>query len=99
MAKRRGKVSETDLFARTDSTPSEQHDSKAAGQQSSEKVKNTYYLTADTDYRLDLARAELRRITGEKVSKSDIIEAALKGALDDFEQTGRGSYLAILLSK
>lgn len=62
-----------------------------------EKIKNTYYLSADTDHRLEMARVTLRHMSGKKLSKSDILEGALRLALDDLESQGKDCPLAILL--
>lgn len=99
MAKKRAKVSDTSLFESTDSKKVSQLDSKTAKEKSEEKVKNTYYLTQETDARLEMARVILRGITGKKLSKSEIIEAALVSALNELDTRGEQSYLAVLLSK
>ena len=99
MVKKRAKVSETNLFESTDSTQVSHYDSKTAKGKGEEKVKNTYYLTQETDARLEMARVILRGITGEKLSKSDIIEAALVSALNELDTRSEESYLAVLLSK
>ncbi len=96
MVKKRAKVSDIDLFA---STTSERFDSKPAKSEEPPKVKNTYYLTTDTDQRLEYARVTLRRITGKKISKSDIIDAALQSAIGELETRESESHLAIMLSK
>ena len=96
MVKKRAKVSDTDLFA---STTAESFDSKPSKSEEAPKVKNTYYLTLATDQRLEFARVQLRQITGKKVSKSDIIEAALQSALDELQTRDSDSHLAIMLSK
>jgi len=75
MAKKRGKLSESGLF---DSTIAKEQDIKIAKTEEPAKVKNTYYLSPETDTRLELARATLRGITGKKITKSDIIDTALK---------------------
>jgi hypothetical protein len=77
-------------------------DSKIAKKQNAKEEKkksNTYYLTEDTFWRLDEAKAKLRRMSGENISKSDIIEWALVIALDELDQRGEDSYLAIKISK
>lgn len=80
---------------------SKDFDSESSESQPDEqkKIGNTYYLTPDTHWRLDAAKAQLRRATGKMISKSDIVEMAVTAALDEFEQRGENSYLAILLSK
>ena len=99
MVKKRAKVSDTSLFESTDSKQVSHRDSKTAKEKGEEKVKNTYYLTQETDARLEMARVILRRITGEKLSKSEIIEAALVIALNELDARNEESYIAVLLSK
>lgn len=95
MVKKRGKVSETGLF---DSTIAKEQDIKIAETEKPAKIKNTYYLSAETDSRLELARVTLRGLTGKKISKSDIIDAALRAGIDELDTRGSDSYLSILLS-
>lgn len=86
MAKKRGRIGD-DLFSRTED------------EQPEEKRKNTYYLDAPTDDRLDMAKARLRVLTGEKVFKSDILEIGLITVLDDLDEHGADSILAKALQK
>ena len=97
MVKKRGKVSETGLF---DSTIASELDSKAIEEKKEPaKVKNTYYLTAAIDKRLELARINLRELSGKKaISKSAIIEVSLRLAIDELEGRGKNSYLAMALT-
>lgn len=62
------------------------------------KIGNTYYLTQETSYQLEEAKLQLRRLTESKVSKSDIIEAALILAMEELSTRGGRSQLSILLS-
>lgn len=93
MARKRARISGQDVF---DSTTERQQDSKTEKPQ---KVKNTFHITQETTWRLEDAQLELRRSTGEKLSKSEIIEAALILALNEYEAKKDNSQIAILLSK
>lgn len=64
-----------------------------------QKIKNTYHITQETTWRLEDAQLQLRRSTGEKLSKSEIIEAALILALDEYEEKKEASRIAILLAE
>lgn len=58
-----------------------------------EKVKATYYLPADVEAELESVWLQLRRLTGRKVSKSEIVTEALRALAADVEQKGeRSSY-------
>jgi hypothetical protein len=59
-----------------------------------EKVKATYYLEADVEASLERAWLELRRLKGRKVSKSEIIEAAVRQVVQDLDQGGTKSRIA-----
>lgn len=89
--------------------PASQETSKTAKQQTAdlempeapagEKVKNTYYFSPDTAFDLDSVQLELRRLTGKRLSKSEVIEAAMILAFQDWRERGEQSEIAILLSK
>jgi hypothetical protein len=72
------------------SKPAKQHDSKTAERRDSKPVKATYYLSRDVLNALDSAQLQLRQQAGAgrrgDVSKSAIVEAALRLALDDLER-------------
>jgi hypothetical protein len=72
------------------SKPAKQHDSKPAERRDSKPVKATYYIPRDVLDALDLAQLQLRQQAGAgrrgEVSKSAIVEAALRLALDDLER-------------
>lgn len=100
MAKRRARIKE-DIFDSTAQNQKQSDSKSSKADDSNELVKkgNTYYLTEDTYWRLDAAKAKLRRMTGKNISKSDIVEAALLQAFGELDTRGNDSYLAILLSK
>lgn len=100
MAKKRARIKQ-DIFDSTAQNEKQPDSKSSKADDSNEPVKkgNTYYLTEDTYWRLDAAKAQLRRMTGENISKSDIVEAALLQAFSELETRGDDSYLAILLSK
>lgn len=67
-----------------------------------EKVKVTFYVSQNIQYELDYARLQLlrlapRNINKRQVSKSAIVEAALKIAIANLEQQGENSALAQML--
>jgi hypothetical protein len=96
MAKKRGKVSNSGLF---DSTMESSAKASISDTEYAPKIRNTYSLTVETNRRLEYARATLRGITDKKVTKSDIIDASLRAALDELETRGPDSYIAIMLSR
>lgn len=57
------------------------------------------YVPADLSYALQEAQIQLRRMTGEKISQSLIIECALEICLRDFENRGSESGLAKLVKE
>ncbi|SMC24875.1 hypothetical protein SAMN02746041_02125 [Desulfacinum hydrothermale DSM 13146] len=65
------------------------------------KKKATYYLTKVLLRRLDEAQQTLKELSGESgrpiVSKSLIVELALKTAIQDLERSGRASRLVKLI--
>jgi hypothetical protein len=73
--------------------------SKQQASKETPKVKNTYYFQQETSDRLDLLQVRLRQLTGEKLSKSEVIEAALLLALDDFDANRDQSDIATILLK
>lgn len=67
--------------------------------QPAEKVKATFYLDAEIVEALEDGWMELRKLTDKKdrgqISKSLIVELALKMALEDLEKRGAESLLSI----
>ena len=61
---------------------------------SSKKVKVTYYFEAGDEALLERAWVELRRLSGRRVSKSEIVAAALRGAVADLDARGSASGIA-----
>lgn len=64
-----------------------------SGKNSEEKVKATYYMATGTEQRLEAAWMKLRRMTGRKVSKSEIVEAAIRRAVQELDDRGDESEL------
>lgn len=96
MAKRRGDI-KADMFAPTEPAGKE---AAPAGESEEKKVKVTYYLAANVVDRLDLAQVKLRPLTGKRgheLSKSAIVEAALRLALEELEELGEDSQLVSLI--
>ena len=71
---------------------------KAGAQEPAEKVKATFYLDAQAVEALEAGWMELRKLADKKdrsqISKSLIVELALKLALEDLEKKGADSSLA-----
>ena len=71
---------------------------KAEPQEPAEKIKATYYLDAEVVEALEEGWMELRRLADKKdrgrISKSLIVELALKLALEELEKRGAESSLA-----
>ena len=90
-----------------DGVPEEQQDSETAsplagttvGQQTGQTVKATFYLDSSTTLALDYAWLQLRALAGRKISRSGIVEAALRAALIDLQKRGPESLLASILAK
>lgn len=86
-----------------DDEPENQNTSKTekqtSGKTSSKKVKATYYMQEGTEQDLERAWLELRRMTGRKVSKSEIVETAIQHATRDLDEEGEGSRIANALRK
>ena len=55
------------------------------------------YVPADVSYALQEMQLKLRRMTGEKVSQSLIIQCALEICIEDFRRQGAESALAALV--
>ena len=71
-------------------------------QREEEKIKVTFYVDQELPFELDYARLQLLRlapknISKRQVSKSAIVEAALKIAIANLEQQGDRSALAQML--
>ena len=71
---------------------------KAEPQEPAEKIKATYYLDAEVVEALEEGWMELRKLADKKdrgqISKSLIVELALKLALEELEKRGAESSLA-----
>lgn len=92
----------TQVPANPQSTPKTPVPSLSAAESEEEKVKVTFYVSQDIQYELDYARLQLlrlapRNINKRQVSKSAIVEAALKIAIANLEQQGDNSALAQML--
>jgi hypothetical protein len=57
------------------------------------------YVPADVSYALQEVQLKLRRLTGEKVSQSLIIQCALEICIEDFRRQGAESALAALVDE
>lgn len=66
-----------------DKTPKKQNAKEAEGQSAKEaaKKKQTLYLSEETAVSLDRAWVDIRHQTGRAISRSDIIDAAIRLAL------------------
>ncbi len=92
----------TQTPATSQSAPQTAVSSLPAAELEEEKVKVTFYVSHDIQYELDYARLQLlrlapRNINKRQVSKSAIVEAALKIAIANLEQQGDNSALAQML--
>lgn len=81
---------------------SSQHRPQTPPAYEEEKGKATFYLAQGVQYDLDTAQIQLRRlappyIKKQQLSKSAIVEAALRIAYEDLEQKGPNSQLAQIL--
>lgn len=63
------------------------------------KERVNYYLDSQLVEALDKAQAEIRSLIKKKITKSDIIAAALEQALRDFWERGRESALVRALKE
>ncbi len=66
-----------------------------------QNVKTTTYLSQEIADRLDMAQIKLRRLTGKRghdLSRSAIIEAALRIALDELDAQSDNSTIVALMS-
>lgn len=77
--------------------PAKQNDSKAESGQDA-KTKVTFYLPVGLELDIEDARAQLRRLTGKKITKSDIATAALMVVFADLAERGKESSIANLLA-
>ncbi len=73
-----------------------------AAQPVEDKAKATFYIAQDVQFDLDDAQSQLRRlapryIKKQQLSKSAIVEAALRLAFEELEQQGPNSRLAKVL--
>lgn len=86
MAKKRASIADADLFQTTEESQDVNiEESQDVKTQKEPKFKTTLYITKETQFMLDQAWVDLRRITGVILTKTDIIEAALNAALADGE--------------
>jgi len=67
---------------------------KMGASSEADKVKATFYLPSDVEADLERAWLQLRRLTGRKVSKSDLVAAALRALVEDVEAKGERSGFA-----
>lgn len=65
----------------------------------SKKVQATYYMQEETEQDLERAWIKLRRMTGRKVSRSEIVETAIQHATRDLDEEGGESRIASTLQK
>ena len=70
--------------------------------QDEQKAKATFYMAQDVQFDLDDAQIQLRRLAPryvkkQQLSKSAIVEAALRLAFEELEQQGPNSRLAKIL--
>lgn len=63
------------------------------------KVKNTFHFTEEAAFSLDELQLHLRRLTGKKLSKSEIVEEALMIAFDEWQTRKANSIIAIKMAK
>lgn len=59
---------------------------KTARHSDVKKERVNYYIAPDLLRRLDLIQAEVRGITGKRISKSDIVNIAIEKVLKEFEE-------------
>lgn len=79
---------------------SSQDDPESSEDDGSESEKDRLpgpYVPADVSYALQEVQLKLRRLTGEKVSQSLIIQCALEICIEDFRRQGSESALAALV--
>lgn len=68
-------------------TTSKQDESK----EKRETKSASYYIGFDAQLSVDELQIKVRRAIGRKISKSELVEAAIMAAALDFESTGKGS--------
>jgi hypothetical protein len=68
-------------------TASKQDESK----EKRETKSASYYIGFDAQLSVDELQIKVRRAIGRKISKSELVEAAIMAAALDFESTGKGS--------
>jgi len=81
---------------------SPQEGREPSGDEESEREKDRLpgpYVPADVSYALQEVQLKLRRLTGEKVSQSLIIQCALEICIEDFRRQGADSALAALVEE
>lgn len=84
-----------DSGAETESRNTGSTASRQSGKASeAEKVKATFYLDPAAEAELEAVWLRLRRLTGRKVSKSEIVETALRYLAGDVEEKGEKSRFA-----
>lgn len=63
----------------------------------SKKVRNTVHITQETHDNFEQMHLEIRRLIGHKVSRSELVEACVYYALEDWRKNGANSWVVQLL--
>ena len=66
---------------------------------SNERIRNVYSLPKDLNWDLDDMKVKMRRLLDHKISKGEIVEAALVVAFREFERHGEKSDFVIEMQK
>ena len=91
--------SSMEVKSQNDEKTSKQNASKTVSRQTvPEKVKVTYYIEPDDEEVLERAWMELRRLSGRKVSKSEVVAAALRQVGLELAARGAASSIAKALA-
>lgn len=72
---------------------------KKDSESSNERIRNVYSLPKELNWDLDDMKVKTRRLLNHKISKGEIVEAALIIAFREFEEHGDKSDFVIELKK
>ncbi|KKM67149.1 hypothetical protein LCGC14_1474080 [marine sediment metagenome] len=95
-----GAAPDSTAISQQASKPLQKYTSKPLHQDTSEVVKRSYYIELDVLNDLEDALPALRRLTTGKrgdINNSGIVNAALRLALDEFNEKGEESRIAAML--
>ena len=88
-----------DSFFRDAGKPESPRSGKPQSRDAGKLAKATYRLDPDVRAHLEDVWFELRKETGQNLSRESIVEAALKMALAEYDEKKRDSWLWALIAK